>query len=234
MYQEGVRKMLVGRQELKHAISLAEYQVLRKKLAHFMRSDPHAGPNGKYMIRSTYFDNFDNKVLQEKKEGYLNRDKYRVRIYGKCDEVINLERKSKRNNLTFKSKCQITKREFEKIRNSEIAWMEEDNRSLIRDLFFEMQYYQLKPRTVVDYIREPYVYPYGNVRVTFDLKIQTSMQNTNMFASNLPMVDVLEADIVILEVKYDNYLPDVIKHLLQLSDTRQEAYSKYQLSRMYG
>ncbi|QTM98160.1 VTC domain-containing protein [Sediminibacillus dalangtanensis] len=226
--------MSLGRQELKHAISLAEYQVLRKKLAHFMTIDPHAASDGKYMIRSTYFDNFDNKVLQEKKEGYLNRDKYRVRIYGKCDHVINLERKSKRNNLTFKSKCQITRREFEKVRKSEIAWMEEDDRPLVRDLFFEMYHYQLRPRTVVDYIREPYVYPFGNVRITFDLKVQTSMHNTNMFARDLPMVDVLEPDVVILEVKYDEYLPDVIKHLLQLSDTRQEAYSKYQLSRMYG
>ncbi|MGP4040797.1 VTC domain-containing protein [Gracilibacillus sp. D59] len=103
--------MSLGRQELKHAISLAEYQVLRKKLAHFMRIDPHVGADGKYMIRSTYFDNFDNKVLQ-KKEGYLNRDKYRVRIYGKGDHVVNLERKSKRNNLTFKSKCPITRQEW--------------------------------------------------------------------------------------------------------------------------
>jgi hypothetical protein len=82
-----------GRKELKHAISIAEYLVLRSKLLHFMKRDSNAGTNGKYFIRSTYFDNFDNKILNEKKEGYLNRDKYRVRIYGKSDGVINLERK---------------------------------------------------------------------------------------------------------------------------------------------
>ncbi|UOQ49071.1 polyphosphate polymerase domain-containing protein [Gracilibacillus caseinilyticus] len=224
----------MGRQELKHAIAVAEYQVLRLKLTHFMRRDPNAGADGKYMIRSTYFDNFDNKVLNEKKEGYLNRDKYRIRIYGKSDHIVNLERKSKRNNLTYKSKCEISRQEYEKMCKGEIAWMEEDERPLIRDLYFEMHYRQLKPMSVVDYIREPYIYPFGNVRVTFDLKVQTSMHNTNMFRTDLPMVDVLEPDTVILEVKYDEYLPDVIKHLLQLSDTRQEAYSKYQLSRMYS
>ncbi|WP_099157169.1 polyphosphate polymerase domain-containing protein [Virgibacillus ndiopensis] len=223
-----------GRNELKHAVSVAEYQVLRSKLLHFMKRDPNAGSNGRYVIRSTYFDNFDNRILTEKKEGYLNRDKYRVRTYGNHDCIINLERKSKRNNLTFKTKCHITHKEYEEMRVGNILWMEEDERDLIRDLFSEMKYRQLKPITVVDYEREAFIYPFGNVRVTFDLKVKSSLQNTDMFHKHLPMVDVLETNLVILEVKYDKYLPDVITHLLQFSDTRQEAYSKYQLSRMYG
>lgn len=222
-----------GRKELKHAISKVEYYVLQRKLQHFMRLDPNAGPKGTYLIRSTYFDNFDNKVLNEKKEGYLNRDKYRVRIYGKSSSVIHLERKSKRNNLTFKTKCRLTQKEFEQMRVGEIEWMETDERELIRDLFFNMKYHQLKPMVVVDYEREAWMYPYGNVRITFDMKVQTSIRNTNMFNPYLPMVDVLDPNLVILEVKYDDYLPEVIKHLLQLSDTQAESYSKYQLSRMY-
>ena len=222
-----------GRKELKHAISKAEYFVLRNKLSHFMKRDAHAGPDGKYLIRSTYFDNFDNKVLNEKKEGYLNRDKYRVRIYGKSSSIIHLERKSKRNNLTFKSKCNLTYKEFETLRVGQIDWMVEDERELIRDLYYEMKQHQLKPMVVVDYEREAWIYPYGNVRVTFDMKVQTSIRNTDMFNKDLPMVDVLDPNLVILEVKYDEYLPDVIKYLLQLSDTQAEAYSKYQLSRMY-
>ena len=222
-----------GRKELKHAISKAEYYVLRNKLAHFMKRDAHAGSNGTYLIRSTYFDNFDDKVLTEKKEGYINRDKYRVRIYGKSTNIIHLERKSKRNNLTFKSKCNLTTKEFEKLRIGQIDWMEEDNRELIRALFYEMKHYQIKPMVVVDYEREAWIYPYGNVRITFDMKVQSSIRNTDMFNKDLPMVDVLDPNLVILEVKYDEYLPDVIKYLLQLSDTQAEAYSKYQLSRMY-
>ena len=223
-----------GRKELKHAISKTEYYVMRHKLLHVMKTDPNAGPDGKYFIRSTYFDNFDNKILNEKKEGYLNRDKYRVRIYGLRDNLVNLERKSKRNNLTFKSKCTISRQEYERMRIGDIQWMEDDKRELIRDLYSEMMNHQIKPQTVVDYEREAFIYPYGNVRVTFDMKVQSSLQNTDMFQKHLPMVDVLEPELVILEVKYDEYIPEIIKFLLQLSDTRQEAYSKYQLSRMYG
>lgn len=222
-----------GRQELKHGITYIEYMLLKNKLRHVMKLDPNAGPNGKYLIRSCYFDNINDKVLNEKKEGYLNRDKYRVRIYGKSVDVVNLERKSKRNNLTFKSKCKTSKEEFEKMRIGDIEWMKEDERELIRDLYMEMTQYQLKPMTVVDYQREAYIYLYGNVRITFDSKVQSSIRNTDMFNKHLPMVDVLEPTEVILEVKYDEYLPEIIRSMMQGINTRHEAYSKYQLSRMY-
>ncbi len=223
-----------GRQEIKQGISYPDYALLKAKLQHVMQLDQHAGKNGKYLIRSTYFDNLANKVLNEKKEGYINRDKYRVRIYGKSSAIINLERKSKRNKVTFKSKCKISQAEYEQMRVGDISWMENDDRALIRDLYQEMNYSQLRPTTVVDYEREAYIYPFGNVRVTFDSKVQSSLRNTDMFNQNLPMVDVLEPNLVILEVKYDEYLPDIIKYLLQSVDTHAEAYSKYQLSRMYG
>ena len=223
-----------GRSELKFGITYVDYQILKMKLGQMMQLDPHAGKNGRYLIRSCYFDNFDNKVLNEKKEGFLNRDKYRVRIYNKSDHVIHLERKSKRNNQTFKSKCNLTKQEFEQMRHFEFDWMEDDERSLIRDLYKDIKLYQLKPTTVVDYEREAYLYPYGNIRITFDSKVQSSMRNTDMFNKNLPMVDVLEPNEVILEVKYDEYLPTHIKMQLQGIYTRHEAYSKYQLSRMFG
>ncbi|MGE7114283.1 polyphosphate polymerase domain-containing protein [Lysinibacillus sp. NPDC047702] len=223
-----------GRREIKQAISYPDYALLKSKLRHVMQLDKHAGMDGKYLIRSTYFDNFANKVLNEKKEGYINRDKYRVRVYDKSSAIINLERKSKRNNLTYKSKCAISQKEYEKMRSGETSWMEEDQRPLIRDLYQEMKYNQLKPVTVVDYEREAYIYAHGNVRITFDSKVQSSLRNTDMFNTKLPMVDVLEPNLVILEVKYDDYLPDMIKYLLQSVDTRVEAYSKYQLSRMYG
>jgi len=222
-----------GRAELKFGITYVDYKLLQLKLKHFMQLDKHANTNGRYHIRSCYFDNFENKVMTEKKEGFLNRDKYRVRIYNKNTNVIHLEKKSKRNNQTFKKKCSITKEEFEKMRRYDFQWMEQDDRELIRELHNDIQRYQLRPTVVVDYEREAYQYEHGNVRITFDCKVQSSVRNTDMFNKNLPMVDVLDKNEVILEVKYDNYLPATIKLLLQGIHTRQEAYSKYQLSRMY-
>lgn len=222
-----------GRAEMKFGITYVDYQVLRQKLKCIMRLDPYAKANGRYHIRSCYFDNLENKVMNEKKEGFINRDKYRVRIYNKCTDVIHLEKKSKRNNQTFKKKCSITKQEFERLRCNDVEWMEQDERDLIKELYKDIKLYLIKPVAVVDYEREAYQYEYGNVRITFDCKVQTSIRNTDMFNKKLPMVDVLEPNEVILEVKYDNYLPANIRLLLQGIHTRQEAYSKYQLSRMY-
>ena len=223
-----------GRQELKFGITYMDYAMLRTRLRHVMQLDPFATANGTYHIRSCYFDNFDNKVLTQKKEGYLNRDKYRVRIYNKDASVMKLERKSKRNNTTFKSKCPITKWEFQQLCIGQFDWLQHDERELMRDLYTEMHYSCLRPVNVVDYVREAYMYPYGNVRITFDHRVQSSMRNIDIANKNLPMVDVLDRNEVILEVKYDNYLPEVIRLLLQGINVKQEAYSKYQLSRMYG
>jgi VTC domain len=146
---------------------------------------------------------------------------------------LNLEKKSKRNNLTYKQKCTITVDEFEKMRIGDITWMENDSRSLIRDLYIQMNLFQIKPMTVVDYEREVFIYDQGNVRVTFDSNIKTSFRNNDLLNSDLAMVDT-NPEIVILEVKYDEFLPDVIKYLLQLGNRSIGTYSKYQISRMFG
>lgn len=224
---------LKGRIELKHEITKMDCYLLRNKLKHYMKTDPHAKNDGKYLIRSVYFDNFDNKVLTQKKEGFYERDKFRVRLYDYNTDYINLEKKSKRNHLTYKEKCRITTGEYERIRCGDIAWMENDSRILLQDLFVQMNLFQLKPITVVDYEREVFIYEFGNVRVTFDSSIKTSFRNNDVLNPHLAMVET-NPDIVILEVKYDEFLPDVIKRLLQVGDRRKGMYSKYQISRMFG
>ncbi len=223
-----------GRSELKHMITKADCFLLRNKLKHVMRKDPYANQEGKYLIRSVYFDNFENKVLIQKKEGMYERDKFRVRLYDYKTDYINLEKKSKRNNVTFKEKCRISAEEYERIREGDIAWMEDDSRELVQELYIQMNLLQLRPMTIVDYEREVYIYDYGNVRVTFDSHVRTSLRNNDLLNRDVNMVETTDPNLVILEVKYDEYLPDIIKLLLQVNDRRKETYSKYQISRMYG
>ena len=227
------RKMK-GRHELKHEMTKADCYLLKHKLQHVMSHDPHAGPDGKYLIRSIYFDNFANKVLTEKKEGYYKRCKFRVRLYNNNFTFLNLEKKSKMNNLTFKEKCRLTPAEYERIRVGDIDWMQNDERKLLNELHLHMTLYQLKPVSIIDYTREVFIKEEGNVRITFDSDVKTSFHNTDLLNEHTPMIDVLDYGTVIVEVKYDGYLPDVIKKLLQVSDRRSSAFSKYQLGRMFG
>jgi len=224
---------VMGRTELKHEITKMDCYLLRNKLKHVMKVDPYAKEDGKYLIRSVYFDNFDNKVLTEKKEGFYQRDKFRVRLYDYNMNFLNLEKKSKRNNLTYKQKCPLTAEEYERIRSGDIAWMENDSRPLIQDLYVQMILFQIKPVTVVDYVREVFIYDQGNVRVTFDSDIKTSFRNADLLNPDLAMVET-NPEVVILEVKYDEFLSDVIKYLLQLGNRKKGTYSKYQISRMFG
>lgn len=223
-----------GRHELKHEMTKADCYLLKNKLQHIMSKDPHAGPDGKYLIRSIYFDNFANKILTEKKEGYYKRCKFRVRLYNNNFTFLNLEKKSKINNMTFKEKCRITPEEYDKIRLGDIDWMQYDERKLLNELHHHMTLYLIKPVTIVDYTREVFIKEEGNVRITFDSDVKTSFHNTDLLNSLTPMIDVLDYGTVIVEVKYDGYLPDVIKKLIQISDRRSSAFSKYQLSRMFG
>ncbi|MBD2846863.1 polyphosphate polymerase domain-containing protein [Paenibacillus sp. IB182496] len=223
-----------GRHELKHAITQMDCTLLRTNLRHVMQPDPHAGADGSYRIRSVYFDNFDNKVLTEKKEGFYRRDKYRVRLYNLDTAHLTLEKKSKRDNMTYKSKCPVTALEYERIRLGDTAWMETDERELVRELQVRMKQLQLKPTVIVDYTREVFVYPHGNVRVTLDSDIRTGLRHDDVCNAHVPMTPVLGPGEAILEVKYDAYLPDHIRALLQIGARTREAFSKYQLSRMYG
>ncbi|MFC9598439.1 VTC domain-containing protein [Peribacillus butanolivorans] len=128
---------LKGRRELKHPITKADCYLLRNNLQNFMKLDPH-GHDGKYLIRSVYFDNFDNKILRQKTEGLYHRDKFRARLYDYDSDFINLEKKSKRDNLTYKQKCRLSAEEYERIRLGDIEWMSGDSRDLLRDLYIQM------------------------------------------------------------------------------------------------
>ena len=64
------------RHEWKHVLNIGDLLILRQRLRAIMESDPHA-IDGKYQIRSLYFDNLDDKALREKIDGVNMREKFR-------------------------------------------------------------------------------------------------------------------------------------------------------------
>ena len=92
----------------------------------------------------------------------------------------------------------------------------------------------LKPKTIVDYDREAYIYNVGNVRLTFDKNLKTGIVSTNIFNSNLETINPINKDYIIFEVKYDEFLPEVISNFIQLGERTKTSISKYALCRIYG
>lgn len=219
------------RHEWKHEIRFGDMLILRQQLGSVMEHDPHA-KDGKYLIRSLYFDNAADKALREKLDGVNNREKFRIRYYDHDISLIHLEKKTKRNGLGSKKQAELTAGEAQSIVDGNWEWMKDADRPLVRELHAKMQSQGLRPRTIVDYIREPFVYGPGNVRVTLDYDIRTGLRSTDFLNPNCVTIPAGDAPII-LEVKWDAFLPSIIRDIVQLEGRHSSAFSKYAVCRMY-
>jgi len=222
------------RHELKYYLNTTDYLIIKKRLSNIAGPDEHTDANGSYRIRSLYFETPDDKALLEKLSGVNEREKFRIRYYNNDTSFIRLEKKSKINNLTNKISAPVTKEECEKLIAGDTEWMKESKNGLLLELYAKMKYELLRPKTIVDYMREPFVYRPGNVRVTFDTKISTGVNSTDMFNAKTPMIKTHGEPVIIMEVKYDNYLPTIIRSMVQVQNRRVTAFSKYAVARVFG
>lgn len=219
------------RHEVKHEISQLDKLLLRSRLGAVMLPDSHA-PQGQYEVRSLYFDTPEDRALREKLDGVSVREKYRIRFYNHDPSVIHLERKCKRGSLGYKETAALTAAEAQAIVDGDIDWMAGSGNEVILGLYARMRSEGLAPRVIVDYTREPFVFAPGNVRVTLDDNIRTALRCTALLDPDCVTVPVPDSP-CILEVKWDSFLPDVIRHAVQLDDRHAAAYSKYAACRMY-
>ena len=220
------------RHEFKHEITRADMFVIRQRLRAVARPDPHA-VDGRYLIRSLYFDNLDDKALREKIDGVNRREKFRIRYYNLDPSVIHLEKKSRLNGLGTKYSAALTKEEAQRIVDGDTCWMMDPERPLLQELYCKMRYQGMRPKTIVDYTREPFIYGPGNVRVTIDYDIRTGLKSTDFLNPECVTIPAGDAPIL-LEVKWDAFLPTVIQDAVQLPNRRAAAFSKYAQCRIYG
>lgn len=233
------------RHEWKHAINYADMLAVRQRMRAVAKSDPHA-TDGAYIIRSLYFDNMNDKALREKIDGVNRREKWRIRYYNLDPAgVIHLEKKSRMNGLGTKYHANLTAKEAQRIVDGDTDWMADPSETirdgfrdaaqanLIHELYSKMRSQGMEPKVIVDYTREPFIYDAGNVRVTLDYDIRTGLRNTDFLNPACVTVPAGNAP-VLLEVKWDAYLPDIIRDAVQLPNRRAGAFSKYAQCRIYG
>ena len=220
------------RHEWKHEIDLADRLALRARLGAVCRADRHA-MGGSYQIRSLYFDDRRDKALREKIDGVDRREKFRIRYYNGDPSFIRLEKKSKWNGLGAKAMAELSAGEVQAIVDGDLAWMPDSGRPLVQELYHKMRSQGLRPRTIVDYAREPFVYAPGNVRVTLDYDIRTGLGCVDFLDQACVTVPAGEA-VSILEVKWDAFLPGIIRDAVGLPNRRAGAFSKYAACRIYG
>ncbi len=221
------------RHEYKHQISYEDYLIIKSRLKYLVKQDSHVGTEGKYTIHSLYFDNYSDKALREKLDGVDEREKFRIRYYNDDTDYIRLEKKSKIHGLCDKQSAPLTKEEVIRICKGDIGFLMESGKPLLLELYAKMRYQLLKPKVIVDYEREPYVYGPGNVRITFDSNIRTGLYHDSFFDGDYCSVPT-ETDYIILEVKYDAFLPELIEKAVRVPNRQASAFSKYAVCRKYG
>ena len=219
--------------ELKYPVTAAQIQLLKNRITHLIPLDSHVAGTGSYTIRSLYFDDYYDRCLQENENGTDPREKFRIRIYNHSSDRITLECKRKERGKTHKESCPLTIEQTKLLMAGKPLPNIAQQPPLLQKLTAEMLTRKLRPVVIVEYERIPYVYKNGNVRITLDTNIASSSAVGQFLEESIPKRPVMPLGQQLLEVKYDEYLPDFIYRNLQLSSLRQTAFSKYYICRKY-
>ena len=218
------------RVEDKYNCTAMELVMLQSRMEAVLRPDVNEGDSEGYRITSLYFDDLEDSCLHDTLNGVNRLNKYRIRIYNDSLDVIKLEVKSKRDNRILKRSRTISIAEMKSLINGECiedSASEEDPATLFN---LAIKTRGLRPRVIVAYERKAYVYEPGNVRITFDRNVRASGRVEEFGQKNI-VYDFLQECDKVLEVKYDEFIPDFLLQLLELGNMQQSAYSKYQLCR---
>ena len=216
------------RNEWKYLIDMAQKEVICRRLAPFLQLDKHAKDGG-YLIRSLYFDDYFHTAYEEKDAGVLERKKYRIRIYNYSDNSIKLERKKKFGSYIFKEAAPLTREEFYKILDGDYEFLLYSKHPLCREFYVECMSNVMRPRTIVDYDRQPWILDAGTVRLTFDMDVRAAVGSFDIFDPTLPTLSVLEPGKCVMEVKFTEFLPQFVREILPDRASEFTAVSKYVL-----
>ena len=220
------------RHEEKHQVNLREALVLSRRLEKLFPRDPHAGPEGFYQVVSLYYDDPYDTALRQKLDGVDRREKFRLRYYGEKPAFFKLEKKYKVKGLCGKGACRLSREEGERLLAGEPDFLLEREEPLLAELYHKLRGSLLAPRTAVCYDREAFLYAPGNVRITLDRDVRTGLSPLDFLRPERFSLKPLSG-LTVLEVKYDAFLPDLVRMAVQIPNRRAAACSKYALCRRY-
>ncbi|MBR3972451.1 MAG: polyphosphate polymerase domain-containing protein [Oscillospiraceae bacterium] len=203
------------RHEYKFLISRQASELIKRRLSHVMQRDAHAGPTGQYTIRSLYFDDLAFRAFDEKVSGIDNRTKYRIRCYNYSDGLFKLEKKEKKGHLTRKTAMKVSREDVLSMQRNPRHRVPDHPEGLTEELRLQCTNQGARPVVLVDYDRTPFVSVYGNTRITLDENLRTVPYTCDIFAPGHPATPVMEPDQVILEVKFDDFLPGHLSACLE-------------------
>lgn len=219
------------RNEWKYLVTDGQLAILAGRLRAILPMDRHQTGEA-YAIRSLYFDDADDGCMAENEAGVDDRRKYRLRLYNADPGRIQLEIKEKLHGKTHKAGCLVSAGECRRIMEGAPPPIAADAPAPRNLLSVAMRCQGMAPKVIVEYERTAFVNRSGNVRITFDRNISASAAVGDFLEPRLPLTPILPTGRQVLEVKFDEFLPDYVAQALELGSLRQTAFSKYYLSRL--
>jgi hypothetical protein len=215
------------RHELKYVISYQEHALIRSRVQTLLSRDKNVGSDGTYTVRSLYFDDFYNNAYDEKYAGILSRAKHRIRIYNYSDKRITFEKKNKQGAYNWKQSAQMTKEQVYGVIQGDYSHLLRSADNLLMGFYYECTTNVMRPRIIVDYEREPYTMEAGDVRITFDKNLRAGADGFNIFDSKIPTVEIMRPNFLVMEVKFTEFLPSIVRDILPSAAANYMSVSKY-------
>ena len=221
------------RHEYKYIISDTDAVILKERLKKLMTLDTHTGGKESYNIRSLYYDNYIDGCYYDNENGNDPKEKFRIRIYNGKTSRISLECKRKERGKTNKEACLISEEQCKFLMGESKQYTISELPTLARKLALLKSQQLMKPVVIVEYDRIPFVYATGNVRVTIDQSLRTSSDVAKFLTGGYSKRPIIQSGFSILEVKWDELIPDWLFQVCQLDSLVHTACSKYYYCRQY-
>lgn len=224
--------MSMLRREIKYLISYAEYVVLSRRISGLLSRDAHSFNEDGYLISSVYFDDRSDSSFYEKVAGIANRKKYRLRYYNRSNDFIVMECKNKKGDRIEKESARIDEKTFYSLAEGDFDVLIDSASPLLREVYAKNKSVGLLPRLFCEYVREAYVHPLSETRVTFDKRLKCAPARGVSIENDPGGYFVFPDDSVILEIKYNDFIPRFISDALSTGRIPVSS-SKYETSFEY-
>ena len=224
--------MQVNRTEHKLIINCREQARLVQRLAQLMPLDPHCGGQRSYPVRSLYFDTVTDRCCAEKEDGLLVHEKLRLRIYSPGDTLVKLESKRKVGEAQTKKTMLISTVKARKLISGDFSWLLAEQTPMA--LYFYRKFSQgYRPKAIIEYDRLSFCLNFNNTRITFDSNIRSAESCLDLFRPDLPLRPILPGNLTVMEIKFNNFLPDYLKRALRDLQQSPGSFSKYLSGRSF-
>ena len=214
----------VYRHELKYETDTDKARLIRQNIAPALTADSHTDPDGSYLVKSLYFETPYNDDYHDKELGVQFRQKMRLRSYGDSD-IYKLEIKSKNGDVATKYSVSLSLEQARMVADGHYSCVLDIGSANAIYIYHQLVTKAYRPLMVVTYKRYPFVNPAGNFRLTFDEDIRYSVSPQAIF-EDMPLTG-LAADKTIIEIKYDDFVPQWITDFMLKSGINAGESSKY-------